>query len=140
MELVTIVSAAAGGALCGASAGLLLLVNGRIAGNSSIVAGLLKPWRKENRWRLAWVAGLLAGAVALFAVHPSTFAMPATMAAWKVAVAGLLVGFGTRLGNGCTAGHGVCGVGRMSPRSIVATAAFFATGTLTVTLVRGFGG
>jgi uncharacterized membrane protein YedE/YeeE len=128
-------SAAIGGVIIGIAVALFALVNGRVAGISGIVGGLLRPAPGEFAWRAAFVAGLiaaplvvtLAGAlppVAIEAGYPTLIA------------AGLLVGIGTRYGGGCTSGHGVCGVSRLSPRSIVATLAFMATGFVTVFVVR----
>jgi uncharacterized membrane protein YedE/YeeE len=128
-----------GGALIGLSASLLLLANGRVAGISGVVGLLLAPARGEVTWRLLFLGGLLAGGLLLVWLHPVSFAPPVSLTAGRVAllmVAGLLVGFGTRLGNGCTSGHGVCGISRGSARSLAATLCFMATGMLTVFLVR----
>jgi uncharacterized membrane protein YedE/YeeE len=125
-----------GGALLGLSAALLLLVNGRIAGVSGIVAGLLRPGPGETLWRALFVAGLLAGGLVAARVHPVAFASTVQRPALALAAAGVLVGFGTRLGNGCTSGHGICGVSRPSVRSIAATVTFMASGALTVFVVR----
>lgn len=131
----------AGGLLIGAASAALLLLNGRIAGISGILGGVLSPARGETRWRALFVAGLVsAGAIALL-VAPG--AMPTTEASFAgrplaaIAAAGLLVGFGTRMSGGCTSGHGVCGVGRLAPRSLAATAAFMLAGMITVALVGG---
>lgn len=128
-------SALAGGALIGASASLLLLRTGRIAGISGIVGGLLAPLRGETAWRAWFVGGLLAGGVALRVLRPASFG-PGVVPLPLVIVAGLLVGFGTRLGNGCTSGHGVCGLSRRSGRSLAATLTFMATGVATACLVQ----
>jgi uncharacterized membrane protein YedE/YeeE len=131
--------ALAGGALIGLAAAIFLLANGRIAGISGIVAGLLRPVSRDWQWRAAFVAGmLLAPIVARLAALPriQIDAAPATLI-----VAGFLVGIGTRYGSGCTSGHGVCGISRLSLRSLAATIAFMATGFVTVYLVRhGLGG
>jgi len=126
-----------GGALIGLSASLLLLFNGRIAGISGIAGGLLSQrTRAEWAWRATFLLGLVGGGFLLRAFWPQLLGAPvAPGAAWVVA-AGLLVGFGTRLGNGCTSGHGVCGVARGARRSIVATMTFMATGAATVFLIR----
>lgn len=125
----------AGGLLLGLAAAAFILFNGRILGISGIVGGLLRPKAGDTSWRLSFIAGLLvAPAVwALFAapVVPRIDAGPALLV-----VAGLMVGWGTRYGSGCTSGHGVCGLARLSPRSLVATAAFMATGFLAVFAVR----
>lgn len=121
-----------GGLLIGTSAALVLLLLGRIAGISGIVAALLPPVAADWMWRAAFVLGLLGGPLLVTAVagappQISIAAEPATLVA-----AGLLVGFGTRLGSGCTSGHGVCGLARLSPRSMVAVATFMLTAIATV--------
>lgn len=125
----------AGGILIGVSAALFILFNGRIAGISGILGGLLRPARNDTLWRLAFLAGILVAPVlyGLLAPLPSVRvdADTATLIA-----AGLLVGIGTRYGSGCTSGHGVCGISRLSPRSLVATVAFMAAGFATVFVVR----
>lgn len=114
----------AGGALIGLSASLMLLVEGRIAGISGIVGGLLNPKPGDMDWRLAFVGGLvLAGLVGQSWVTAAPMGAP-----WRLIVAGLLVGVGTRLGNGCTSGHGVCGLSRLSPRSLASVLTFMAVG------------
>jgi hypothetical protein len=130
------VSAAAGGALIGLAATLLMLGIGRIAGISGIYAGLLRPKAGDTSWRLAFVVGLLgAGAVAsLFA--PEALAATQSRSLAATVVAGLLVGVGVRVGNGCTSGHGVCGLSRFSRRSLVATLTFMATGITTASLIQ----
>jgi len=124
-----------GGLLIGLGAAVLLLANGRIAGVSGILGGLLRPARGDVGWRLAFLLGLLAaplGWLALQAMPPAQIDhKPALLAA-----AGLLVGLGTRFGSGCTSGHGVCGIARLSPRSMVATLCFMAAGFLTVFVTR----
>lgn len=128
-----------GGALIGLSASLLLLANGRVAGISGIVGSLLAPVRGDVSWRVLFLGGLLTGGLLLAWLRPGSFAAPAALSAGGVAllaIAGLLVGFGSRLGNGCTSGHGVCGISRGSVRSIAATLTFMATGVLTVFLIR----
>lgn len=125
-----------GGALIGLAATLLLLVNGRIAGISGILGGALDGPREDLGWRTTFLAGLVAGpllvAVARGALPEITLQASIPM----LIVAGLLVGFGTQLGNGCTSGHGVCGIARGSPRSFWATVTFFATAVTTVFVVR----
>jgi uncharacterized membrane protein YedE/YeeE len=128
--------ALAGGALIGISAAALLLLNGRIAGVSGIVGGLLAAPDRDSAWRALFVAGLVAGGLALPALVSDPFrGLPEGPSA-RIAIAGLLVGLGARLGNGCTSGHGVCGVSRLSPRSLLATATFMATGIITVFVLR----
>ena len=128
-------SSLAGGVVIGAAAAMFVLLNGRIAGVSGIIGGLLRPGGGGIGWRLAFVAGLL--------VAPAAYALvmrlpaPTINAGYPLlAVAGLMVGIGTSYGSGCTSGHGVCGVSRLSPRSLVATAAFMATGFATVFVLR----
>ena len=128
-------SALLGGALIGTSATLLLVMNGRVAGVSGIVGGLLRPVPGETAWRAWFVAGLLAGGLLLLALRPGSFGAPVTSLP-LVVLGGVLVGFGTRLGSGCTSGHGVCGISRLSPRSIVATGAFMATGMIATFVAR----
>lgn len=140
MESFTPLPALVGGLLIGLASAVMLLVNGRIAGISGIVGALFTPTAGDIRWRLAFLGGLLSGGVALALANPglleSTLDRP-----WPVtAAAGLLVGIGTRLGSGCTSGHGVCGISRLSPRSIVATLTFIAAGVVTVALYNLVGG
>lgn len=129
-------AALAGGALIGLSVALLLLLNGRIAGISGLVAGLGTDRGERRRIDAAFVAGLVLGPPA-FAWLTGTWPEMRVVASLPVlAVAGLLVGFGTRLGSGCTSGHGVAGLARLSPRSIAAVLTFLAAGMVTVALVR----
>lgn len=125
----------AGGVLIGVAAALFVLLNGRVLGISGIVGGLLRPRDGDAAWRAAFVAGLLVApaAWAFFAapVVPRIAAGPVLLV-----IAGLLVGWGTRHGSGCTSGHGVCGLARLSPRSLAATLAFMATGFATVFVLR----
>ncbi|MCR6668281.1 MAG: YeeE/YedE family protein [Methyloversatilis sp.] len=128
-------SSLAGGVLIGLSAALLILGSGRVAGISGIVGGLLKRGGPDTTWRLAFLGGLLSAPLLwrLFAALPE--AQPVAGGGLLV-VAGLLVGIGTRYGSGCTSGHGVCGLSRLSPRSLVATLAFMGAGFATVYVVR----
>ena len=124
-----------GGVLIGIAAAMLVLLNGRIAGLSGIVGGLLAPRRADIAWRVAFVAGLIAAPllVALLAQNPT----PRIDAGFGTLVAaGLLVGVGTSYGSGCTSGHGVCGLSRLAPRSLVATGAFMLAGVVTVYIAR----
>ena len=128
-------AALAGGVLIGLAAVLLALFNGRVAGISGIVGALLPPRAQGGAWRVAFVVGMLAAPLlySLFATVPAA----ESQVNWPVlVVAGLLVGFGTRLGSGCTSGHGVCGLSRLSARSLVATLCFMATGFAAVLVVR----
>ncbi|MEK0266256.1 YeeE/YedE family protein [Stenotrophomonas rhizophila] len=130
----------AGGVLIGLAATALLWLNGRIAGISGITAGALFPKRGETAWRYAFLLGLIAaGALAphwLPAAAPSRIGFPPAL----LIAGGLLVGFGTRLGGGCTSGHGVCGLGRLSLRSLVAVGVFMVTAILTTFIVRHVAG
>jgi hypothetical protein len=136
----TPIASLAGGALIGAAATLLLWLDGRIAGISGIVGGLLPPQRSDAAWRVAFVAGLLGGGVVLRCVTPDAVAFTLSRSTATLIAAGLLVGFGTQLGSGCTSGHGVCGLSRGSRRSLVATLTFMATGALAAFAVRLLGG
>jgi uncharacterized membrane protein YedE/YeeE len=128
-------SALTGGALIGLSAGLFILFNGRIAGISGVLGGLLRPSADDIAWRVAFLGGLIAA--------PLTYGLFLQLPRLNVEadvplliVAGLLVGIGTRYGSGCTSGHGVCGLSRLSPRSFTATLVFMGAGFLTVYVVR----
>lgn len=124
-----------GGALIGLAAALFVLLNGRIAGISGVLGGLLRPKRGDIAWRAAFIGGLVAApfVYAVFAALPAPRIDAGTGA---LAAAGLLVGIGTRYGSGCTSGHGVCGLSRLSPRSLVATLAFMGSGFATVSVLR----
>ena len=128
-------SSLAGGILIGVSAAILILFNGRIAGISGILGGLLHPARNDILWRVAFLAGLVIAPLLYHLVSPLPEAVVDADAGILVA-AGLLVGIGTQYGAGCTSGHGVCGIARLSPRSLVATACFMAAGFATVFIVR----
>lgn len=132
----TPLSAAAGGLLIGIAAALLALLQGRIAGISGIVGGLLALRAAgDTGWRLAFVGGLLLAPLLYRLV--AEWQAPAVDAGWgTLVVGGLLVGFGTRLGSGCTSGHGVCGLSRLSPRSFAATLVFMGAGFATVFVLR----
>lgn len=122
--------AAFGGALIGAASAFLLLVHGRIAGISGIVGSLLQRETTDRGWRYAFIAGLTVAGLLVSVVHPASIGATPRSPAFVV-IAGLLVGFGTRLGSGCTSGHGVCGLSRFSTRSLVAVATFMTTGAIT---------
>jgi uncharacterized membrane protein YedE/YeeE len=131
----TPLAALAGGVLIGIAAAMFALLNGRIAGISGVLGGLLRPVKGDRAWRIAFVLGLVGapGVYLLVAALPK----PQIDAGYgALIVAGLLVGIGTRYGSGCTSGHGVCGLSRLSPRSLVATAAFMGAGFVTVFVVR----
>ncbi len=128
-------AALAGGVLLGLASAFFVLLNGRILGISGIVGGLLRPRAGDMGWRLAFVLGMLVAPGLYWLVVGPT--QPRIDANWgMVVIAGLLVGVGTRYGSGCTSGHGVCGLSRMSPRSLVATLAFMGAGFVTVFLIR----
>ena len=135
MENFTPVSALIGGALIGGAATLLLVLNGRIAGISGILGGLLPAEKGDGLWRLLFLAGLVIGAFAYAALSGGApLVIDATMP--MLIAGGLITGFGARLGGGCTSGHGVCGLGRLSPRSLAATCVFMAATLVTVFIVR----
>ena len=125
----------AGGVMIGLAAALLWLVHGRIAGISGIAGGLFDAPRGDKRWRLSFVLGLVGGGVLFSRLLPEAFGAPSASVG-VVVLGGALVGFGTTLANGCTSGHGVCGVARVSKCSLVATAAFMAAGMLAVYAAR----
>lgn len=125
----------AGGILLGIASSLFILVNGRILGISGILGGLIRPRAGDSAWRIAFLLGMFAAPLLYAALAGPSLAR--IDAGWgMVAAAGLLVGWGTRYGSGCTSGHGVCGLSRLSPRSLVATLAFMGTGFATVYGVR----
>ena len=136
MTEFTPISAAIGGALIGLAATLLMLLAGRIAGISGIFAGSILAEASERSWRVAFIAGLILAPIAAGLLgYP--LAPPQMPGSWGLIIAaGLLVGFGTRLGGGCTSGHGVCGIARLSGRSLVATAIFMATAVAVVAVSR----
>ncbi len=129
-----------GGVLIGLGAVILMAFNGRIAGMTAMLGGVLEPRNPDSRWRLAFLAGAIAGPmIATLLGAEFSFASPTTGP--LLAAGGVIVGVGVTYGSGCTSGHGVCGLARLSPRSLVATATFMVTTLVTVTLIRhGFGG
>jgi len=136
VENFTPVSGLIGGLLIGIATAMLLLLNGRIGGISGIVGGLLATRTSEVVWRAVFVAGLLLGAFVYMLATGATIPVKMQASLPVLVVAGLLVGFGTRLGSGCTSGHGLCGIARFSKRSIAATAVFFGVAILTVYLTH----
>ena len=136
MENFTPFTAIIGGLLIGLSATILMSFNGRIAGISGIFYGAFDGKQHDTAWRWWFIGGLLASAVLFFWVAPKAYTPTSNLSLSMVALAGLLVGFGTRLGNGCTSGHGVCGIARFSMRSIIATMTFMVTGIVTTYVVR----
>ncbi len=127
-----------GGILLGVASAIFILVNGRILGISGIVGGLLPPKVGDTTWRLAFLLGMLAAPTVFHAVVPAQYVTAPRMDAsdWMVIAAGLLVGIGTRYASGCTSGHGVCGLSRLSPRSLLATASFMGAGFAMVYVLR----
>lgn len=139
---VNLLNAFLGGIIIGLAATLMLWLNGRIAGNSGIMAQCFtfQGFKAKEFWRLSYLFGLIAGAFLYNQLFPGTLTLTYNPSLTGLIAAGLLVGYGTRLGGGCTSGHGVCGIARFSVRSIVATATFVATAILTVFIVRLLGG
>jgi uncharacterized membrane protein YedE/YeeE len=131
-------SSLAGGLMLGLASALFILLNGRILGISGILGGLLPPKVGDTTWRLAFLLGMLAAPMIFHAVVPAQYiAAPRIDASdWMVIAAGLLVGIGTRYASGCTSGHGVCGLSRLSPRSLLATASFMSAGFVMVYVLR----
>ena len=126
-----------GGAIIGLAVSLMLVFNGRVTGISGIVSGVLSPRKNDISWRILFLLGLLTGGVLLRFIQPEAFQNASNnMGLIDYAVAGLLVGFGTLLGNGCTSGHGVCGISRLSVRSIIATMVFITFGVLSVFIFK----
>ena len=138
-EQFTPLSATIGGVLIGVAASLLLWTHGRVAGISGIWGGLVRPERGDVAWRVIFVAGLLAGGLVVLATMPQVYGVAAGRSLPALAASGLLVGVGTRMGSGCTSGHGVCGLSVFSPRSAVAVATFMAVGVVTASVIGTFG-
>jgi hypothetical protein len=131
-------SSLTGGIVLGIASALFILINGRILGISGILGGLLPPKVGDTTWRIAFLLGMFAAPTVFHAVVPAEYINAPRIEAteWMIVVAGLLVGVGTRYASGCTSGHGVCGLSRLSPRSLVATASFMSAGFVTVYVVR----
>lgn len=136
MHDFTPIPALAGGALIGLGASLLLLTHGKVAGISGLYGGLFRRGTSDRALRVSFIAGLLVAGVLVRLVAPEAFASAWTPGLGLALLAGVIVGFGTQLGNGCTSGHGVCGISRFSVRSIVATVTFIATGAAAVFVSR----
>ena len=135
MADITLLPAIIGGGVIGLAAGLLAVRLNKVAGISGIAAGILPPWQTESLWRLAFLAGLLlSGVIYRSLIGEVRIELDASMGI--LAIAGLLVGYGSRLGGGCTSGHGICGISRLSIRSIIATLTFMSTAGLSVYIVR----
>ena len=131
-------SSLTGGIVLGIASALFILINGRILGISGILGGLLPPKLGDTSWRIAFLLGMFAEPTVFHAVVPAEYINAPRIEAteWMIVVAGLLVGIGTRYASGCTSGHGVCGLSRLSPRSLIATASFMGAGFVTVFVVR----
>ena len=126
-----------GGALIGIAVSIMLAFNGRVTGISGIISGALTFKKKDFSWRILFILGLVVGGITLRVIHPVAFDLVSkNMNTWDYAISGFLVGFGTLLGSGCTSGHGVCGISRLSPRSFVATFVFILFGILSVLLFK----
>jgi uncharacterized membrane protein YedE/YeeE len=133
------INALIGGVLIGIAVSLMLLWNGRVTGISGIINGALSAVKGDTQWRVFFIGGLIMGGLVLRISNPVVFNANQFSDMWTVGVAGLLVGFGTILGNGCTSGHGVCGISRLSPRSLVATGVFIFAGVLSVLIFKKIG-
>ncbi|MBN8539792.1 MAG: YeeE/YedE family protein [Deltaproteobacteria bacterium] len=133
------INALIGGAIIGISVSVMLLFNGRVTGISGIINGALTPQKGDTLWRVLFILGLVLGGFTLRGLNASVFEADMATSDWTTVVAGLLVGFGTIMGSGCTSGHGVCGISRMSIRSIVSTVTFIAAGVAAVALFRQLG-
>lgn len=129
-------NAVIGGIIIGLAVSLMLFFNGRVTGISGILGGIIKPQKNDLNWRFAFVGGLLVGGFILQKLIPSAFIQLSSALPVDYMIAGLLVGFGTLLGNGCTSGHGVCGISRLSVRSIIATLTFIIFGVVSVLIFK----
>lgn len=129
-----------GGALIGLAASVMLILDGRVAGVSGIVGGLFTPRAGDIGWRIAFIAGLGLAGLLGSQLSPTPLIGTIHDPPWEVVLAGLLVGFGTRLGNGCTSGHGVCGLSRQSPRSLASVVTFMVVGMITAAVLSRLGG
>ena len=129
-------NAVIGGILIGLAVSLMLLFNGRVTGISGILGGIIKPQKNDLNWRVAFIGGLVFGGFILQNLRPEAFIQLSSAVWFDYVIAGILVGFGTLLGNGCTSGHGVCGISRLSVRSIVATLTFIIFGMISVLIFK----
>lgn len=125
-----------GGVIIGVAVSIMLLFNGRVTGISGIIGGLINPHTLDKSWRFLFLAGLVIGGFILKFFHPSSFTMLSHARSADYIIAGLLVGYGTLMGNGCTSGHGVCGISRFSIRSIISTMTFISSGIIGVILFK----
>jgi uncharacterized protein len=133
------VNAFVGGVLIGVAVSVMLLWNGKVTGISGILDGVMTAKRGDHGWRVSFLGGLVAGGVVLNLLRPESFSGQLSTPLWTVILAGLLVGFGTVMGSGCTSGHGVCGISRLSLRSILATFVFIMAGVVSVAVFRMMG-
>ena len=140
MENFTPISSFLGGGLMGLSAAVMLIFNGRIAGISGILGGLLTPLEGDRAWRLAFLIGMIMGALIIHQASATPLTPRVDFPIWLLTLGGFIVGVGTRMGSGCTSGHGVCGIARFSLRSISATLTFMFFGGLSVYLIRHVAG
>jgi len=141
MESFTPFTSLVGGIIIGIAALILLFCVRKIAGVSGIIGGLFPIVRRDAAWRVTFLAGLILGGTVLSQVYPKSIELELTYSTLALTLAGLLVGFGSRLGGGCTSGHGICGLGRLSSRSMIAVLTFMTTGIITAVIVgRFFGG
>ena len=134
------INALVGGLIIGAAVSVMLLMNGRVTGISGIINGAISPQKGDTAWRWLFIAGLWLGGLLLSSLIPAAIGAPVQQSPYMTIAAGLMVGFGTVMGSGCTSGHGVCGISRMSPRSLVATFCFILAGIVAVGLLRYLGG
>jgi len=140
ITLFTPYSAIIGGMLIGVSATFFLWLNGRISGISGIIHGLVPPEKGSGVWRLAYILGLFIGGFTFYLVPAIQFELRDQYSIYLLLLGGVLVGFGTRMGSGCTSGHGVCGIARLSKRSIIATLTFMTSAVITVYIMRHVAG
>ena len=125
-----------GGMIIGLAATMMLLFNGKISGISGILGGVIHKETSDKSWRILFLAGLVLGGIMMKVIYPESFTLISTALPVDYVIAGLLVGFGTLMGNGCTSGHGVCGISRLSTRSMVATVTFISAGAASVLLFK----
>lgn len=128
-----------GGALIGVAVSLMLLLNGRVTGISGIINGALAPVKGDTQWRILFIVGLFSGGLVMGQLNPQVFTNTLSVSTGITALAGLLVGFGTIMGSGCTSGHGVCGISRLSMRSLLATVTFIVAGVISVFIFSKYG-
>ncbi len=140
MSIEQIITPLMGGILIGLAVTIMLVANGRVTGISGIINGAMKRVEGDTLWRVAFISGLISGGLVLFALKPGVFENTTGLGFGQIVTAGFIVGFGTILGSGCTSGHGVCGISRLSPRSLVATITFMFFGVVAVAVVRALTG